>query len=52
MQSGLASSIFQGQTMFGVWKTKMLMLFIAKLGIFRIQQELSKEKSNLIPFKR
>ena len=26
------------------------MLFVAKLGIFRIQQELSKSKSNLIPF--
>ena len=30
---------------------KMLMLFVAKLGIFRIQQELSNSKSNLILFK-
>ena len=52
IQSILASSVSLGQTMCGVWKTKMLMLFIAKLGIFRIQQELSKSKSNLIPFKR
>ena len=51
IQSRLASSISLGQTMCGVWKTKMLMLYIAKLGIFRIQQELSKSKSNLIPFK-
>ena len=51
IQSRLASSISLGQTMCGVWKTKMLMLYIAKSGIFRIQQELSKSKSNLIPFK-
>ena len=38
--------------MFGVWKTKLLMLFVAKLGIFRIQQELCKSKSNLISFER
>ena len=44
----LASSISLDQTMCSVWK--MLMLFVAKLGIFRIQQELSKSKSNLIPF--
>ena len=44
----LASSISLGQTMCSVWK--MLMLFVAKLGIFRIQQELSKSKSNLILF--
>ena len=30
----------------------ILMLFFAKLGIFRIQQELSKSKFNLILFKR
>ena len=29
----------------------MLMLFVARLGIFRIQQKLSKSQSNLIPFK-
>ena len=53
IQSSLASSISLGhQTTCGVRKTKMLMLFVAKLGIFRIQQELSKSKSNLIPFKR
>ena len=33
----LASSISLGQTICGVWK-KMLMLFVAKLGIFRTQQ--------------
>ena len=52
VQSSLASLISLGQTMCGVWKAKMLMLFLAKLGIFRIQQVLSKSKSNLIPFKR
>ena len=36
IQSILASSISLGPTMCGVWKTKMLMLFVAKLGIFRI----------------
>ena len=44
MQSRLVSSISWGQAMFGVWKAKC-MLFVAKLGIFRIQQELSKSKS-------
>ena len=38
--------------MCGMWKTKMLMLFVAKLGIFRIQKELFKSKSNLILFER
>ena len=52
IQSILASSIFLGQAMCDVWKTKVLMLFVAKLGVFHIQQELSKSKSNLIPFKR
>ena len=52
VQSSLASLISLGQTMCVVWKAKMLMLFLAKLGIFRIQQVLSKSKSNLIPFKR
>ena len=52
IQSSLASSISLGQTMCGVWKTKMFMLFVEKLGIFRVQEELSKSKSNLIPFKR
>ena len=51
-QSSLASSISLGQTMYGVLKTKMLMLFVAKTGIFSIKQELSKSKSNLIPFRR
>ena len=35
IQSSLASSISLGQTMCGVWKTKILILFVAKLGIFR-----------------
>ena len=37
-----------------VWcvKIKMLMLFVAKLGIFSLQQELSRSKYNPIPFKR
>ena len=52
VQSSLASLISLGQTMCVVWKAKMLMLFLAKLGTFRIQQVLSKSKSNLIPFKR
>ena len=51
-QSSVASSISLGQTMCGVLKTKMLMLFVAKIGIFCIKQELSKSKSNLIPFRR
>ena len=42
IQSSLASSISLGQTMFGVKKNQILMLFFAKLVIFRIQQELSK----------
>ena len=50
IQSSLASSIFLGQTVLCV-KDQMLMLFVAKLGIFRIQQQLSKSKSNLAPFK-
>ena len=38
IQLSLASSISLGQTtMCGVRKTKILMLFVAKLGIFRIQ---------------
>ena len=37
--------------MCSVWKTKMLMLFVEKWGIFRTQQELSNSKSNLILFK-
>ena len=32
-------------------KNQMLMLSVAKLGIFRIHQELSNSKSNRIPFK-
>ena len=35
-----------------VWKTKILKLFVANLGIFCIQQELSKSKSDLILFKK
>ena len=35
-----------------VVREKMLKLFVARLGIFRIQQKLSKSKSNLILFKR
>ena len=37
-----------------VWfvKNQMLVLFVTKLGIFCIQQELPKSKSNQIPFKR
>ena len=35
-----------------VWCVKnQMFMFVAKLGVFRIQQELSKPKSNLIPFK-
>ena len=34
MQSRLASLDSLGQAMFAVWKIKMLMLFVAKLGIF------------------
>ena len=52
IQSSLARSISQGQTMYGVWETKILILFVTKLGVFRNQQELSKSKSNLIPFNR
>ena len=52
IQSSLARSISQGQTMYGVWETKISILFVTKLGIFRNQQELSKSKSNLIPFNR
>ena len=33
-------------------KNQILMLFVAKLGIFLIQQELSKSNCNQIPFKR
>ena len=36
-----------------VWCVKnQMFMFVAKLGVFRIQQELSTPKSNLIPFKR
>ena len=35
IQSSLASSISLFQTMCDVWKTRMLMLFVAKLGTFR-----------------
>ena len=28
------------------------MLFVAKLGVFRIQQDLSNSNSNLIPFQK
>ena len=52
IQSSLAISISLGQTMRAMWKTIMLILFVAKLGIFRIQQELSNSKSDQIPFKR
>ena len=52
IQSSLARSLSQGQTMYGVWETKILILFVTKLGIFRNQQELSKSKSNLVPFNR
>ena len=52
IQSSLASLVFLDQTMCCVWKTKMLMLFVEKLDIFRIQKELFKSKSNLILFKR
>ena len=48
----LELSISLGQTMRAMWKTIMLILFVAKLGIFRIQQELSNSKSDQIPFKR
>ena len=34
IQSSLASSISLFQTMCDVWKTRMLMLFVAKLGTF------------------
>ena len=52
IQSSFAISISLGQTMRAMWKTIMLILFVAKLGIFRIQQELSNSKSDQIPFKR
>ena len=52
IQSSLASLVFLDQTMCCVWKTKMLMLFVEKLDIFRIQKELSKSKSNRILLKR
>ena len=39
IQSSLASSIALGQSMCGVWKTKMLMLFVAKLSFFNIPQD-------------
>ena len=38
--------------MLSVWKNEMLMLFLAKFRYFLYQQELSKSKSNLIPFKK
>ena len=40
IQSSLASLIALGQSMCGVWKTKMLMLFVAKLSFFYIQQDI------------
>ena len=40
IQSSLASSIALGQSMCGVWKTKMLMLFVVKLSFFYIQQDI------------
>ena len=40
IQSSLASSIALGQSMCGVWKTKMLMLLVAKLSFFYIQQDI------------
>ena len=52
IQSSLAILISLSQTKCCVWKTKLLMLFIAKLVLFHIQQELSKSKSSLILFKR
>ena len=51
IQSSLASSICVGQTVSWV-KSQILMLLVAMLGIFPIQQELPKCKSNIIPFKR
>ena len=51
IQSSLASLIFLCQTVFSV-KNQMLMLILTMLGIFRIQQELSKCKPNIILFKR
>ena len=47
-KSSLASSFSQGNTMYGFWKTKMLMLFAAKVKIFSIQQELSKSTIQII----
>ena len=52
IQSSLAILISLGQIMGAMWEAVMLILFIAKLGIFRIEQELSNSKSNQIPFKR
>ena len=40
IQSSLASSIALGKSMCGVWKTKMLMLFVAKMSFFYIQQDI------------
>ena len=50
IQSRVASSVFLSQDMFGVRKTKFKS-FCSKVRYFRIQQELSKPKSNLISFK-
>ena len=41
IQSSSASSISLGQTVCGMWKIIMLMMFVAKLAIFRIQLELT-----------
>ena len=51
IQSSLAISISVGQNVWWV-KNQMLMLFVAMLGTFPIQQKLSKCKSNIISFKR
>ena len=46
IQSSSVSSIFLSQTMFGVWML-MIMLFLARLGIFHIQEQLFISYSNL-----
>ena len=50
IQSRLASSIFPGQAMFGVWKPNVNIVY-SKVRYIRIQQKLFKCKYNLILFK-
>ena len=52
IQSSLVSSTFPRSDYVWCVKNQMLMLFVGKLAIFCIQQEISKSKSNLIPIKK